>query len=204
MVYLIHTYLNCFEINLLGETQRHQREDYKVQLEIKENGELEVLPLSYWLGKSSDDFLGPRAWDRNSRSLKLGSGGLNLTVVKPIEKIGENKNVDLEKVKEIRKITDLPEMTKVKLGATFDNHMTGTPGLFVTYLEFSNVILDKSRWWIGITDAPVKSICTQNEHIIYIKHNSNIKVARGSLVAKTYFTLFCRFIYNRMDFYQAI
>ena len=125
-------------------------------------------------------------------------------MVKPIEKIGENKNVDLEKVKEIRKITDLPEMTKVKLGATFDNHMTGTPGLFVTYLEFSNVILDKSRWWIGITDAPVKSICTQNEHIIYIKHNSNIKVARGSLVAKTYFTLFCRFIYNRMDFYQAI
>ena len=103
-------------------------------------------------------------------------------MVKPIEKIGENKNIDLEKVKEIRKITDLPEMTKVTMGATFDNHMTGTPGLFVTYLEFSNVILDKSRWWIGITDAPVKSICTQSEHIIYIKHNSNIKVARGRLV----------------------
>ena len=164
-----------------------------------------MLPLNYyWPGKSSHDYLGPRAWNKQSRQLKLGSGGLNLTVVKPIEKIGENKNVDLEKVKEIRKITDLPEMTKVKLGATFDNHMTCTPDLFVTCLDLSNVILDKSRWWVGITDAPVKSICTQSQHIIYIKHNSNIKVARGSLVAKTYFTLFCRFIYNRMDFYQAI
>ena len=103
-------------------------------------------------------------------------------MVKPIEKIGENKNIDLEKMKEIRKITDLPEMTKVKLGATFDNHMTSTPELFVTCLDLSNIILDKSRWWIGITDAPVKSICTQSEHIIYIKHNSNIKVARGRLV----------------------
>ena len=166
-----------------------QAEDYKIHLEIKENGDLEILPLNYWPGKSSHDYLGPRAWNKQSRQLKLGSGGLNLTVVKPIEKIGENKNVDLEKVKEIRKITDLPEMTKVKLGATFDNHMIGTPGLFVTYLEFSNVILDKSRWWIGITDAPVKSICTQSEHIIYIKHNSNIKVTRGSLVEFQKFTI---------------
>ena len=151
-------------------------EDYKIHLEIKEDGDLEVLPLNYWPGKSSHDYLGPRAWNKQSRQLKLGSGELNLTVVKPIEKIGENKNIYLEKMKEIRKITDLPEMTKVRLGATFDNHMTCTPELFVTCLDLSNVILDKSRWWIGITDAPVKAICTQSEHIIYIKHNSNIKV----------------------------
>ena len=127
----------------------------------------------------------PRAWDKNSRKLILGSGGLKLTVVKPIESLSksQNNNIDLEKMKKIRKITDLPEMTKVRLGATFNNDdMTCSPDLFLTCLDLSNVILDKSRWWIGITDAPVKSICTQNEHIIYIKHNSNIKVTRGSLV----------------------
>ena len=160
-----------------------QAEDYKIHLEIKEDGDLEVLPLNYWPGKSSHDYLGPRAWNKQSRQLKLGSGGLNLTVVKPIEKIGENKNIGLEKMKEIRKITDLPEMTKVRLGATFDNDdMTCSSDLFLTCLDSSNIILDKSRLWIGIIDAPVKSICTQSEHIIYIKHNSNIKVTRGSLV----------------------
>ena len=161
-------------------------EDYKIHFEIKEDGNLEVLPWNYWPGKSSDDYLGPRAWDKNSRKLKLGSGGLNLTVVKPIESPNksQNKNIDLEKMKKIRDLTDLPEMTKVRLGAKFDNvDMNCTPELFVTCLDLSaNVILDKSRWWIGITDAPVKSICTQSEHIIYIKHNSNIKVTRGSLV----------------------
>ena len=113
-------------------------------------------------------------------------------MVKPIESSNksQNKNVDLEKMMEIRKITDLPEMSKVRLGATFDNNdTTCSHELLVTHLDLSNVILDKSRWWIGITDAPVKSICTQSEHIIYIKHNSNIKVTRGSLVEFQKFTI---------------
>ena len=175
-----------------------------------------MLPLNYWPGKPSDDFLGPRAWDKDSRKLKLGSGGLNLTVVKPIERDGgKNKSIDLKKMIEIREITNEPDLTKVVLGATFDYGIHDSPDFSLTYLELSRVILDKSRYWITITDFPVQSICTHGEHIIYIEHNSNIKVTRGGLIVnglkrigfffETFlpasflkkprsFTLFCRLI----------
>ena len=139
--------------------------------------------MSYWPGKSSHDYLGPRAWDKQSRKLNLGSGGLNLTVVKPIEREGgKNKNIDLKKMMEIREITNEPDLTKVVLGATFDNGIHDSPDFSLTYLELSRVILDKSRYWITITDFPVQSICTHGEHIIFIEHNSNIKVTGGTLV----------------------
>ena len=142
-----------------------------------------MLPLNYWPGKPSNDFLGPRAWDKDSRKLKLGSGGLNLTVVKPIERDGgKNKSIDLKKMIEIREITNEPDLTKVVLGATFDYGIHDSPDFSLTYLELSRVILDKSRYWITITDFPVRSICTHGEHIIYIEHNSNIKVTRGGLI----------------------
>ena len=184
---LFDTYLPQIVLKLIFQEKPKdiKAEDYKIHLEIKENGDLEILPLNYWPGKSSDDFLGPRAWDKDLRKLNLGSGGLNLTVVKPIERDGgKNKSIDLKKMMEIREITNEPDLTKVVLGATFDyGILHDSPDFSLTYLELSRVILDKSRYWITITDFPVKSICTHGEHIIIIEHNSNIKVTRGSLVA---------------------
>ena len=88
----------------------------------------------------------------------------------------KNKNISLEKMKDVRKIsknTGILDLTKVKLGALFDDSISNQD-----YVYVSDVILDKPRYWIEIKGVPVRSICTQNDHIVYIDHNSEIKVTR--------------------------
>ena len=141
-------------------------------LEIDADGDLTLQPLNYWPGKSSNDFICHKAWDKQSRRLKLGPQGLQLTVLKPGGT--KNKNISLEKMKDVRKIsknTSILDLTKVTLGALFDNSISN-----LDYVYVSDVILDKPRYWIEIKGVPVRSICTQNDHIVYIDHNSEIKV----------------------------
>ena len=149
-------------------------EDYSVILEIDADGDLSLQPLNYWPGKSSNDLICPEAWDKQSRKLKIGPQGLKLTVLKPGGP--KNKNISIEKMKEVRKIsksTNSFDLTKVTLGALFDNSISN-----LDYVYVSDVILDKPRYWIEIKGVPVRSICTQNDHIVYIDHNSEIKVTR--------------------------
>ena len=145
-------------------------EDFGITLELNEKEDLTIHPLGYWPGKHSEELISSKAWDKQSRRLKLGSGGLNLTVIKPGGT--KNKNITLEKMNEIRKITNLPKpnLDKVILGAKFDD----SDGMFDVA---SDVILEKSRYKIEITDIPVRFICNQKDHIIFIDHKSNIKVS---------------------------
>ena len=146
-------------------------DDYGIQLEIDVNGDLMLQPLKYWPGKLSKNLIGPNAWDKQSRKLKIGSQELQLTVLKPG---GKNKNISLDQMQVIRKIskkTDITDLTKVTLGALFDDEISNQK-----CLHTSDVILDKPRYWIEIKGLPVRSICTENDHIIYIDHNSDIKV----------------------------
>ena len=144
-------------------------EDYGIILEIDVNGDLTLQPLKYWPGKLSKNLICPNAWDKQSRKLKIGSQGLQLTVLKPG---GKNKNISLEKMQVIRNSL-FPDLTKVTLGALFDDEISNQK-----CLHTSDVIFDKPRYWIDIKGLPVRSICTHNDHIIYIDHNSDIKVTR--------------------------
>ena len=154
-------------------------EDYGIILEIDADGDLTLQPLNYWPGKSSDDFICLKAWDKQSRRLKLGLKGLKLTVLKPG---GKNKNISMEKMLESRNIptrTEIPDLTKVTLGALFDDSASNKK-----YLHTSDVILHKPRYCIEPKGVPVRSICTQGYHIIYIDHNSDIKVTRVNCIHK--------------------
>ena len=153
-------------------------------LEIDADGDLTLQPLNYWPGKSSDDFICLKAWDKQSRRLKLGPQGLQLTVLKSG---GKNKNISMEKMLEIRNIptkTETSDLTKVTLGAFFDDSASNQK-----YLQISDAILHKPRYCIEIKGIPNRTICTQNYHIIYIDHNSDIKVTRVKL-----FLHECKFI----------
>ena len=146
-------------------------EDYGIILEIDVNGDLTLQTLKYWPGKLSNSLICPNAWDKQSRKFKIGSQGLQLTVLKPG---GKNKNISLDQMQVIRKIsikTDITDLTKVTLGALFDDEISNQK-----CLHTSDVIFDKTRYLIEIKGVPVRSICTENDHIIYIDHNSDIKV----------------------------
>ena len=142
-------------------------EDYGIILEIDVNGDLTLQPLKYWPGKLSKNLICPSAWDKQSRKLKIGSQGLQLTVLKPG---GKNKNISLDQMQVIRNSL-FSDVTKVTLGALFEDEVSNPK-----CVHTSNVIFDKSRYLIEIKGVPVRSICTENNHIIYIDHNSNIKV----------------------------
>ena len=92
----------------------------------------------------------------------------------------------MEKMLEIRNIptkSEIPDLTKVTLGALFDDSASNQ-----NYLQ-SDVILHKPRYCIEPKGVPVRSICTQGYHIIYIDRNSDIKVRRVKL-----FLHACKFI----------
>ena len=83
---------------------------------------------------------------------------------------GKNKNISLDQMQVIRNSL-FSDLTKVTLGALFDDEVSNQK-----CLHTSDVIFDKPRYLIEIKGVPVRSICTENDHIIYIDHNSDIKV----------------------------
>ena len=42
---------------------------------------------------------------------------------------------------------------------------------FGTFHVFSKVILDKAKFWIEPTECPIRTICSEGAHILYINHN---------------------------------
>ena len=116
-----------------------QSEDFGLSLELDENEDLTIQQLGYWPGKPSNELISTKAWNKTTRMLKLGSGGLNLTIIKPGGT--KNQNITLEKMKNIRKIMQKPDLDKVTLAVKFfgsDEVLDVCP----------NVILDKSRYLI--------------------------------------------------------
>ena len=142
--------------------------DYKVILEIDDCDQLKVKPLNYWPNKPSKELIGPNAWNKKSRKISLGPHGIRICILKPNERANvKNKAISVENMKKTRGITDEKiDLHKVKLGIK-SKECIG--------LKFSDVILDKARFWIEPTEVPIKTICNRGEHVIYIHHNSSIK-----------------------------
>ena len=143
-------------------------QDYKVILEIDDCDQLKVKPLNYWPNKPSKELIGPNAWNKESRRIILGPDGIRICVLKPNERANvKNKAISVDNMKKIRDITDEKiDLHKVKLGVK---------SIDCVGIKFSDVILDKARFWIEPIEVPIKTICSEGEHVIYIHHNSSIK-----------------------------
>ena len=143
-------------------------QDYKVILEIDGCDELKVKPLNYWPNKPSEELIGQNTWNKESRKIILGPHGLRICVLKPNEQGNvTNEAISVENTKKTQGISDEKiELYKVKLGVQSKDCVG---------IKFSDVILDKARFWIEPTEVPIKTICSSGEHVIYILHNSSIK-----------------------------
>ena len=89
----------------------------------------------------------------------------------------------MKKVRFIPKDT-LIDLSKVKLFVDF-----GT--CHVIPCANSNVILDKARFWIEPTECPIRTICSEGAHILYINHNkTSIKQGTKLQLQLTHKTVF--------------
>ena len=114
-------------------------------------------------------------WNKQSRTIKLGPLGLKLSIVRPNErKNASNQNISLENMKKVRFIPKdtLIDLSKVKLSVDF-----GT--CHVMPCANSKVILDKAKFWIEPTECPIRTICSEGAHILYINHNK-VTIKQGT------------------------
>ena len=92
--------------------------DYKVDLRMDESGEFKVDKPDYVTDRTIE-LVGPKFWNKETRTINLGFDGLRLTVVKS----GQRQKIQhLDEVKKIRNIKDDYEEGKVVVQARFDDY----------------------------------------------------------------------------------
>jgi len=139
-----------------NEKQNMTAKDYKVVLKQDESGKYQVEKPGYVPGKIID-LVGPHFWIAEDRTIKLGSDGLKLTVVK----CGQREKIEfLNEVKEERNVQENYEEGKVMLQVTFD----GSDPIWPIFL------VDKKKYSLQqIHLCTTSRICNSGDHVIFLK-----------------------------------